>query len=67
MQNASGVDLHAFVFSVFVEGKAPYQVKVGNPVPDAAVPLLFPGSRVPAKIDPDDDQGVVADWEAALR
>ena len=48
MKNQSGIDLHAFVFSVFVEGKAPYQVQVGNPVPEAAVPLLFPGSRVPA-------------------
>jgi hypothetical protein len=66
MKNPAGLDMHAFVYSVFVEGKAPYQVKVGNPVPAAAVPLLFPGSRVPAKVDPDDPDGVVADWQGAL-
>ncbi len=67
MKNAAGIDMHAFVFSVFVEGKPPYQAQVGNPVPDAAVPLLFPGSRVPARVDADDPNGVVVDWDAALK
>ena len=45
MKNPAGIDMHAFILSVFVDGKPPYQVKIGFPVPDAAVPLLFPGSR----------------------
>src|ERR1700683_4069086 len=31
-------------------GTDPYQIEVGNPTPQAALPFLFPGSRVPVKI-----------------
>jgi hypothetical protein len=67
MKNPAGVDMHAFLLSVFVDGTPPYQVKIGIPVPEAAVPLLFPGFRAPAKIDPDDPEAVVIDWDAALK
>jgi hypothetical protein len=49
------------------EGTAPYQIKVGNPVPPEALPLLYPGSKLPAKFDPNGAQEAVAiDWAGAL-
>lgn len=63
----SGYDLYAFVLSVFAEGVAPYQITVGNPVPPAALPLLFPGNSLPAKRMPGGDERMLAiDWDAAL-
>jgi hypothetical protein len=47
------------------EGKDPYQIQVGNPTPPAALPFLFPGSRVPVKIGTDPN-AVVIDWDAAV-
>jgi len=66
MKNKEGVDIHAFVLTVMADGEAPRQVKVGNPVPPEAVPLLFPGSNVPAKVLAEEPDGVVIDWKAAL-
>jgi hypothetical protein len=66
MRNASGVDMYAFVFTVFLEGHPPYQATVGNPVPDAAKPLLFPGANLPARVNAAVQNEVVVDWEAAL-
>ena len=66
MKNEEGVDLHAFLLTVLPEGKAPYQSKVGNPVPTDAVPLLYPGANLPAKVLPEEPDGVVIDWAAAL-
>jgi hypothetical protein len=51
---------------VMPDGQKPYQTKVGNPVPEEAVPLLFPGSNLPAKVLPEEPEGVVIDWDAAL-
>jgi hypothetical protein len=63
----SGLDMYAFLLTIMVPGQAPYQVQVGNPVPPEAVPLLFPGSRVPAKFLPGGiPEEVVIDWRAAL-
>jgi hypothetical protein len=63
-RNPAGVDLYYFRLTVMPDGKDPYQIEVGNPTPPAALPFLFPGSRVPVKIGagPND---VVIDWEAA--
>ena len=66
MKNEEGVDLHAFLLTVLPEGKAPYQAKVGNPVPTEAVPLLYPGANLPAKVLPEEPDGVVIDWAGAL-
>ena len=54
MQNAAGVDMHAFV------------IQVGNPTPPEALPFLFPGSNVPVKVSAQNAQSVVVDWQAAL-
>ena len=63
-RNPAGVDIYAFRLTVMPDGRDPYQIQVGNPTPHAALPFLFPGSRVPVKIGagPND---VVIDWEAA--
>jgi hypothetical protein len=66
MKNEEGVDLHAFLLTVLEDGKVPRQAKVGNPVPSDAVPLLYPGANLPAKVRPEEPDGVVIDWQAAL-
>jgi hypothetical protein len=66
MKNPAGVDLYGFQLTVMVDGRAPYQIQVGNPVPPEAVPLLYPGSNVPAKAMPGSDNSVAIDWAAAI-
>jgi hypothetical protein len=67
MRGSTGKDIYAFTLTVMAEGRPPYQIQVGNPVPAEALPLLYPGSTVPAKRMPDgDDHEVVIDWDAAL-
>jgi hypothetical protein len=67
MRNPKGDDMYAFVLTVMAEGRSPYQIQVGNPVPAPAIPLLYPGNTVPARRMPDgDDRELVIDWEAAL-
>ena len=67
MRNPAGNDMYAFVLTVMAEGRSPYQTQVGNPVPVNAVPLIYPGSTLPAKRMPDGaDHEIVIDWAAAL-
>ncbi len=67
MRNAKGDDMYAFSLTVMADGRPPYQIQVGNPVPAAAVPLLYPGNTVPAKRMPGgDDRELVIDWETTL-
>ena len=67
MRNPKGDDMYAFMLTVMAEGRPPYQIQVGNPVPAAALPLLYPGNTVPAKRMPNgDDRELVIDWQAAL-
>jgi hypothetical protein len=67
MRSRQGYDMFAFALTVLAEGRPPYQIQVGNPVPAAAVPLLYPGNTVPAKRLPDgDERELVIDWDAAL-
>jgi hypothetical protein len=67
MRNARGDDMYAFMLTVMAEGRPPYQIQVGNPVPAAALPLLYPGNTVPAKRMPDgDDRELVIDWATTL-
>jgi hypothetical protein len=66
-KNQQGVDLYGLLLTVMADGRAPYQVPVGNPVPANAVPLLYPGNNVPAKRLPSrGDQYIVIDWAEAL-
>ncbi|HUJ07280.1 MAG TPA: hypothetical protein VLX31_14320 [Streptosporangiaceae bacterium] len=64
--SVSGLDMYAFLLTVLVPGQAPYQIQVGNPVPPEAAPLLFPGSRLPAKVMPGSPNNVVINWQSAL-
>jgi hypothetical protein len=67
MRNPKGDDMYAFGLTVLAEGRPPFQIQVGNPVPAAAVPLLYPGNNVPAKRMPHgDDRELVIDWDGAL-
>jgi hypothetical protein len=67
MRSSTGMDMYAFVLTVIADGRPPYQTQVGNPVPPNAVPLVYPGSKVPAKRMPGGaDHDVVIDWDAAL-
>jgi hypothetical protein len=67
MRNRGGDDMYAFALTMMAPGVPPYQIQVGNPVPAAALPLLYPGKTVPAKRMPDGDEREVAiDWQAAL-
>lgn len=67
VQNAAGDDAYALVLTVMAAGESPYQVQVGNAVPAAGVPLLYPGSAVPAKRIPERGQEcIVVDWAAAV-
>jgi hypothetical protein len=67
MRNPKGDDMYAFALTVMAPGRPPYQIQVGNPVPAAALPLLYPGKTVPAKRMPNgDDRELVIDWQAAL-
>ncbi len=67
MRSPKGDDMYAFMLTVLADGRPPYQIQVGNPVPAAAVPLLYPGNTVPAKRMPNgDDRELVIDWDAAL-
>ena len=65
MTNAAGVPLYAFALTVIPSAGNPYQVQVGNPVPNEAIALCYPGSRLPAKVAADKLESVVIDWAAA--
>ena len=39
---------------------------MGNPVPPAGIPLLYPGSNLPAKVRPEEQGQVIIDWDAAV-
>ena len=66
MQNQNGVDVYALVITLLPDGAPPEQLQVGNPVPSGAVPLLYPGSKVHARVMPDNHQACVVDWDATL-
>lgn len=67
MRSSTGKDMYAFVLTVMADGRPPYQIQVGNPVPAEAIPLVYPGNTVPAKRMPDGEgHEIVLDWDAAL-
>lgn len=64
--DSQGRDAIGFVLSVFVEGRTPFQAQIGVGLPPEAMPLVFPGANLPAKIVSGRDDLVSIDWEAAL-
>jgi hypothetical protein len=66
MRSPAGLDMYAFVVTILCEGHAPYQTKMGNPVTAAGVPLIYPGSNLPAKVRPGEEGEVIIDWDAAV-
>jgi hypothetical protein len=66
MRSPSGVDVYALVVTILCDGHQPYQTQVGNPVPPSGLPLLYPGSNLPAKVRPEEQGQVIIDWEAAV-
>ncbi len=61
--NSKGDPVHALTLTIATGVDTPYQVQVGNAVPASALPLVYPGSKLHAKIGagPND---VVVDWAA---
>lgn len=49
MTAPSGDAVYLLTLTVMDGAETPYQVQVGNPVPSASLPLLFPGSRLSAR------------------
>jgi len=67
MKSPAGLDMYGFQLTIMVDGKAPYQIEVGNPVTPGGVPLIFPGSNLPAKYMPNGGpESVAIDWDAAV-
>jgi hypothetical protein len=66
VRSQAGIDVYGFVLTILCDGHAPYQTQVGNAVPPAAVPLLYPGANLPAKVIPDQPNHVAIDWDAAI-
>lgn len=63
VKNAKGDDVQALTLTIATGVDTPYQVQVGNAVPASALPLLYPGSKLHAKIG-EDPGDVVVDWAA---
>jgi hypothetical protein len=63
VKNAKGDDVQALTLTVATGVPTPYQIQVGNAVPASALPLLFPGSKLNAKLG-EGPNDVVVDWAA---
>lgn len=63
VNNAKGDPVHALTLTVAEGVDTPYQIQVGNAVPASALPLVYPGSRLHAKLG-DGPNDVVVDWAA---
>jgi hypothetical protein len=63
VNNFRGDPVHALTLTVAEGVETPYQIQVGNAVPATALPLVYPGSKLHAKLGagPGD---VVVDWAA---
>lgn len=65
MTGPTGDDVYALQLTIVDGAEPPYEVQVGNAVPAAALPLLFPGSRMPARRGTDATD-IVVDFATAL-
>jgi len=63
VQNSKGDPVHALTLTVATGVETPYQIQVGNAVPASALPLVYPGSKLHAKLG-DAPGDVVVDWAA---
>ena len=63
VKSPKGDDVHALTLTVATGVETPYQVQVGNGVPASALPLLYPGSKLHAKLG-DEPNELVVDWAA---
>ena len=63
VKNAAGDPVHALTLTVATGVPEPYQIQVGNAVPNSALPLVFPGSKLHAKLG-EGPNDVVVDWAA---
>lgn len=63
VKNAKGDPVQALTLTVAGGVDTPYQIQVGNAVPATALPLVFPGSKLHAKLG-DGPNDVVVDWAA---
>ncbi len=63
MTSAKGDPVHALTLTIATGVDTPYQIQVGNAVPASALPLVYPGSKLHARLGagPND---VVVDWAA---
>jgi hypothetical protein len=65
LTSAAGDPVQALTLTID-KGAESYQVQVGNGVPNSALPLLFPGSKLYAKIG-EGPNDVVVDWARGAR
>ena len=63
VNNHKGDPVHALQLTVATGVPEPYQIAVGNAVPSFALPLLFPGSKLHAKLG-EGPNDIVVDWAA---
>lgn len=63
LKNADGIEMFLLTLTVYEGVDTPYQLQVGNPVPPSALPLLYPGSKLHAKLGAGPNN-VVVDWAA---
>jgi hypothetical protein len=63
VKHAKGDPVQALTLTVATGVPEPYQIQVGNAVPASALPLVYPGSKLHAKLG-DGPNDVVVDWAA---
>jgi len=62
LKNADGIDGFALTLTVYEGVDTPYQTRVVNAVPARALPLMYPGSKLHAKLG---TSGIIiVDWAA---
>jgi hypothetical protein len=62
--NAKGDPVQALTLTVAEGVDTPYQIQVGNAVPASALPLVYPGSKLHARLGSGGPNEVVVDWAA---
>lgn len=65
LTSSTGDPVHALTLTID-KGADSYQVQVGNGVPNTALPLLYPGSKLYARVG-DTPEAVVVDWARGAR